>query len=285
MTSSDILTLIGLSLATLGAILLAYDVVYGPGKRFQAGNLAKQLRNLRSTRRFVQGSIKASKGFTPQEIQKQLDEEEQKNGAAERELVEQNEKFLNNYELRVTMLGAYGVLLIVAGFVLQIVGLLIHPSEKKTIVVENPTISLQISQPRCIRPFDPGEDTGVQAEKAVKLLAYNLAFEMSREKLLSLVLVGSVDKQQLRKGLKTKFGSNRGLAKARATWVESKLRSLLPSMPSNVVILTAGPTIEATTPQAKEQDRYVAIYSIWDQTLNPEFLGADQAEPQFVCRP
>src|SRR5437879_1439177 len=92
MATSDILTLIGLGLGTVGGIMLAYDVVYGPGKRFQANNLKTQLRLWREMRTFVQNSIKSTKAHPLEEIQKELEKEEQDNGPKEHELVKQNEE-------------------------------------------------------------------------------------------------------------------------------------------------------------------------------------------------
>jgi hypothetical protein len=105
---------------------------------------------------------------------------------------------------------------------------------------------------------------------------------MSHGQLLALVLVGSVDNQPLRGDLKVKFKSNRGLAEARALWVEGRLHSLLPALPPKTVILASGPSIEATTPEAKQQDRHVAVYAIGG--LSPKPPAAEHLESQLSCR-
>ena len=58
MPASDIVNIVGLGLGTVGAVLLAYDVVYGPGKQFQASNFKTQLEVLKSTRKLARDTIK-----------------------------------------------------------------------------------------------------------------------------------------------------------------------------------------------------------------------------------
>lgn len=128
MTPSDLWTLIGLGLGTIGAVLLAYDVVYGAGNRFRASVLKTQLETLRSTRKFTRGVIEGmpKPPWTPAEIKQQLDKEEGEWGPRERELAEKAANIRPRYEDRVVTFGAYGVLMIVGGFLLQIVGLLLR---------------------------------------------------------------------------------------------------------------------------------------------------------------
>jgi uncharacterized membrane protein len=133
MTLSDIVTLVGLAIGTVGAIFLAYDVVYGPGKAFQANVINTKLQNMREFRALNQRGIRnyPQPPYTPQEIQEFLEKEEQDWGPQERDLVKQDSEFMDRYENRVVTLGAFGVLLIVAGFLLQIAGLVIHACRKK----------------------------------------------------------------------------------------------------------------------------------------------------------
>ena len=128
MTPSDILNLIGLGLGTIGAVLLAYDVVYGPGKRWQAEVARTQLSNLRNLRAHLRESTKTlpCPPYTDGEIQKLLAAEEMKWGPQENALATKDASFLPEYESSVVTLGAYGVGLIVLSFVLQFVGVLIH---------------------------------------------------------------------------------------------------------------------------------------------------------------
>ena len=132
MNTSDIWTLVGLCLGTIGALLLAYDVVYGAGHRFRASNFKTQLEMLRGTRKFSRDAIKGlpESLYTAEEIKRQLDEEEREWGSKEADLVQKVNNFYNQYEDHVVTLGALGVMLIVSGFVLQIVGLIVHTTGK-----------------------------------------------------------------------------------------------------------------------------------------------------------
>ena len=130
MMASDIWTLVGLSLGTLGAVFLAYEVVFGQGNRFQAESIRHKLEGLKNTRTYVQASIKAlpQPPYNPAEIKKLLDDEAREWGPDETKLTEQDKGFYESFENRVVTLGAGGVVLIVFGFALQIVGLLLHAS-------------------------------------------------------------------------------------------------------------------------------------------------------------
>lgn len=128
MESSDIWNLIGLCLGTIGAVFLAYDVIYGAGKRFKSSNLKTQLENLRKNRKLVQDILKSlpQPPWTAIEIAKQLNDEETKWGPQETALDQEVKTFYDQYEDRVVTFGAFGVLLLVIGFALQIVGLVVH---------------------------------------------------------------------------------------------------------------------------------------------------------------
>lgn len=127
MTSSDIVNIVGLGLGTIGAVLLAYDVVYGPGKRFQASNLKTQLEVLKGTRKLSQDTINnLPANWTKEQKQEQLDKEEADWGPEQRDLQKKVDTFYTKYEGRVVTLGAYGVMLIVTAFLLQIVGVVLH---------------------------------------------------------------------------------------------------------------------------------------------------------------
>jgi hypothetical protein len=128
MSTSDIWNLLGLSVATIGAVLLAYDVVYGAGKRFKAEALKTQLANLQKTRNYLQENIKGlpQPPWKRTEIDAQLAAENSKWDPEEQRLVHEVATFYPNYEDRVVTFGAYGVILIVLGFLFQIVGLIFH---------------------------------------------------------------------------------------------------------------------------------------------------------------
>jgi|SRR6185312_17028312 len=127
MDLSDGLTLAGLSLGTIGAVLLAYDVVYGPGKRWQASIIKGKLEQLQGFRKLIRSRTEAlpRPPYTEQDIQKLLEEQDAKWGPEEAALKQQNEIFLDRYESRVVNLGAVGVILIVLSFAVQIGGVLV----------------------------------------------------------------------------------------------------------------------------------------------------------------
>jgi len=290
MAWSDILTLFGLVLGTVGAIVLTYDLFYKPGANFQATVIKTKLENLRQFRAEVRERINKypQPPYTPAEIQQFLQDEEKEWEPRERELAKQDAEFQDKYDQHVQKLGGYGVLLIVLGFILQIAGILVHAKEEKekesahheeTHRTAPHHTDLQFARPFCVQPFPSGEDRGVDAESSVRRLADNLGGEMSRNRLMSLIFVGSVDKQPLRREQAIKFKSNRGLAKARAVWVKEKLRTLLPTFPSKLVVLAAGPTIEAKTQDAKQLDRFVAVYPVWED----ETIKTAEVEREFNC--
>jgi hypothetical protein len=279
MAMSDFLTLVGLVIGTVGAIVLTYDLFYKPGANFQAEVIKNKLQNMREFRAEIRAKMRAypQPPYTPAEIQKFLDEEEAEWGTRERDLAQQDAEFLHKYEGRVQKLGGYGVLLIVIGFVFQIAGILVHSKEEKSKESrshnedgrghqpETHNADLRFSHPRCVQPFPPGEDQSNPAETTIKTIAATMRDEVTHNHLMSVVFVGSVDKQPLSPEQRKKFKSNRGLAEARAVWVEERLRSFLPALPSNVVVLTSGPSVEAKTKSEKELDRFVAIYPVWQQ--------------------
>lgn len=146
--SSDVWTFSGLCLGTIGAVLLAYEVVYGPGKRFQATVFKTQLETLRQSRKYWRDSLK---GFLPEERQKYLDEEEQQFGPQERELAKKVEEDYSRFEDRVVTLGAWGVILIVLAFLLQIVGLGVHAYEQAHLTTAPVLSSARFVAPAFVR--------------------------------------------------------------------------------------------------------------------------------------
>src|ERR1051325_9473815 len=113
MAPSDITNLIGLSLGTLGGVLLSYDVIYGAGKRFQASNFKTQLEVLKGTRKVSQDVIKnLPTNWTETQKREELAKEEAEWGPQEVDLQRKVDTFYKKYEGNVVTLGAYGVILI-----------------------------------------------------------------------------------------------------------------------------------------------------------------------------
>lgn len=285
MTIADIVTIIGLALGTYGGYLLAIDPLYRAGARWRLQNLRTQLDNFRTFRRNQQRDIRAlaQPPYTPQEIHEELDKEERDNLPKEQKCIADIDGFMDDFEKEVHVKGERGMKLIVLAFVLQIVGVLLQAIFKeKPKPVENPIHAEQtkvpvFAAPLCIGPFDPGKDRGPGPEQAVKLISYRLNGELPQHRLLSVFVMGSVDKQPLSPEAKKKFGSNRGLAGARASWVEGQLGDLLRAPPDRFLILSSGPTIEAKTTKDREQDRFVEIYPVWEEAGS--HAGENKASP------
>jgi hypothetical protein len=124
-----LLSLAGLALGAFGAFLLAFDVVWGPGKRWKAASLKNQLETLRSTRKFVRDATTnlPHPPWTEAEIERLLQQEEDEWGAKERALATQSANFLPRYEGRVVTMGAVGIILIGVSFILQFFGSWLAP--------------------------------------------------------------------------------------------------------------------------------------------------------------
>jgi hypothetical protein len=273
MTIADYIILVGLSLGTIGALLLAFDPMFRLGTQGQIAKKEASLENVRKGRKATQDGWKkllepkpANEAYIRMEIEKEREEGDKEERRLESELKGYKEK----YEKEVFVKGWLGVRLICAAFVLQGIGVWMQSKkeaqadERGTHVHSIPSAASPLDIPRCIGPFKPGNDRGSEAEKAAKLIAGKLKEEMSQRHLVSLLVLGSVDKQPLRESVKRKFVSNRGLAEARASWVEGKLQDLLQVHWPNVVIVSSGPTIEAKNAEERERDRFVEVYPVWE---------------------
>jgi hypothetical protein len=288
---SDILALMGLVLGTVGGIALAYDVFFKSGAKFQESVAYKRLQTHRQFRANQQATIKATNA-SPAEIQKDLDKEEADNAPNEQRLEKDALESIDKYEERVRKIGGWGVLLIVIGFGCQIAGIICHAIEEQRRDTnshnqrgrgqEQPHVTdLRFSRPQCVQPFPSGEDRATDAENRLKILADRMRSEMSHNRLMSVVFVGSVDKEPLSPAERKKFKTNLGLAEARAKWVEERLRLFLPALPAKVVALASGPRVEARTREEKELDRFVAIYFVWEHETSK--MVEELTEPGFTC--
>jgi len=117
-----------------------------------------------------------------------------------------------------------------------------------------------------VGPFVPGVPSGgVELTQRILTLADDFNRTMQGRQPVLLVLVGSADKRPLRDDKERRFGSNAGLAQARAKWVESILVPKLSAKPLTTIVLDAGPSItgeSALSDAALEADRVVRVYAI-----------------------
>jgi hypothetical protein len=159
-------------------------------------------------------------------------------------------EYPEKYEKKVYVLAVVGTWLLVLAFAVQVIGVYLQARERKEAVRVQPQIESQQYEPppgdipMCVGPFKQGE------------------------------VLGSVDKTPLRASLIKKYGSNRGLAEARAIWVETRMEGLLRVHPPSTVIFSSGPTIEAKNGKDRERDRFVEVHEVWGSVAQRESATA-----------
>jgi hypothetical protein len=118
------LLLVGLLLATVAGILLAYDGIHGAGARFQAEVLITGLRSFRAFRADLQDSIRnlPSPPWTEEEKKDQLTQEEKTWGPQEKDLADRAGTIDDKYKSRVEVFALRGIYMLVGAFVLQLAG-------------------------------------------------------------------------------------------------------------------------------------------------------------------
>ena len=108
----------------------------------------------------------------------------------------------------------------------------------------------------------------IKLDEKIRALAKNLNDGTQRGKSLQgLILVGSVDKRPLSPALARNFGSNTGLAQARAEWVRNAIvnEKALSPMPKTILTLSSGPAHigHDLLPKDLAEDRSVRVCAIW----------------------
>jgi len=101
----------------------------------------------------------------------------------------------------------------------------------------------------CVGPFVVGESNRLEpspvASDAISCIdtasLVHLVTRACGDPKCLIVLVGSADKHPLTGKLEAEFGSNEGLARARAEWVRGQFASALPIDSNRFLVLTAGP--------------------------------------------
>ena len=134
------------------------------------------------------------------------------------------------------------------------------------------TASRQMWKPAaCIGPFASGKSN--QLEQTVSVSEWIRCGDISSSARLirdsceqkdrcQVMLVGSADKRPLRRDLEIEFGSNEGLARARAEWVREQFMYALSLDPNRFLVLTVGPREHDVTRVSAELqlDRSVQVY-------------------------
>lgn len=86
-----------------------------------------------------------------------------------------------------------------------------------------------------------------------------------KQRLLGLILVGSADIRELKPPLTHSFGSNAGLAQARAEWVRIAIGNSMSPKPKTILTLSSGPAHVGLDPLPENlaKDRSVRVCAIW----------------------
>jgi hypothetical protein len=126
-------------------------------------------------------------------------------------------------------------------------------------------------KPFKVGPFAAGEVVLEHDNTGVRALLDRLIASGDHRALIALMLIGSADKTPLLPELAQRYGSNAGLAQARAEWVKSQLleadatHQLDLDGPAKIATLTAGPSQVGLTIPATDLalDRAVRVCAIW----------------------
>jgi len=135
----------------------------------------------------------------------------------------------------------------------------------------------------CIGPFDPGEwhAPHLPANRNqevpchwidVRTVSTQLK-KLRRSPPSLLLFLGSADKTRMRRGLRSNFGSNQALARARANWVSEEVlnsANFPPGSTPKSLILTVGPGEHGhkLSTDQMENDRSVAVFAFWLRELH-----------------
>ncbi|HEV8714456.1 MAG TPA: hypothetical protein VGX03_16715 [Candidatus Binatia bacterium] len=142
MATADILAILGLVLNLIAAILLAYDVIYGPGARFQAGMARLRLANARQWREEHERNTRAlpTPPYSPEESERILRDEIPPLRAREQE-EEVRLKGYEAHEARAQMWALVALGLLFLGFALQLVSTVIQAVGSRNLPVRPATTS------------------------------------------------------------------------------------------------------------------------------------------------
>jgi hypothetical protein len=122
----DIFLLVGLALATVGGILLAYDGLHGAGAQFQAQVSATKLENFLAFRAESQAFIRGlPEQYSKEKKEALLTEEKEKYEPQQQQLARNAGSIDSTYKDKVVGITLRGIRLLIAAFVLQFIGTLI----------------------------------------------------------------------------------------------------------------------------------------------------------------
>jgi hypothetical protein len=122
-----LITTIGLTFDIVGVILVAYDLFWGPGNKFQTEVLKTQLK----TEIFLHKSILSDYSQLSQSIGESraaphINQENDRHGTAKKKLMNLIKERQSEYPNRVRLWGFRGLILVVIGFILQMLGTVLN---------------------------------------------------------------------------------------------------------------------------------------------------------------
>lgn len=111
----------------------------------------------------------------------------------------------------------------------------------------------------------PDEKLLTKLKKDIEILVGKLIKNHLGQRPLGLILVGSADKRELTPPLFHFFGSNAGLAQARAEWVRKAIENSMNPKPKTILTLSSGPAHVGLDPLPEDlaKDRSVRVCAIW----------------------
>lgn len=168
------------------------------------------------------------------------------------------------HRLRTALLGL--AVVVVAGTIIALVGLLLIVLSRRDATQPPQVTTTSLRLEGIVGPFVSARYDTLQVSGADTLASLKRSIERfsGSEQLTSLVLVGSADKRALGPTATRIFGSNVGLAQARAEWVREELLS--PGRTGiTSITLVRGPTLFASSAsEMLRDDRSVAVWGLWN---------------------
>lgn len=120
---SKLITVIGLTFDITGVILLAYDIILSPGNKFQTEVLKTKLKNeILVHKSILSGYSRLLKSIGESRAAPYINKENDRHGALKKELMNSIKETQSEYPNRVRLWGFRGLILLVVGFILQLLG-------------------------------------------------------------------------------------------------------------------------------------------------------------------
>ncbi|MEX2592363.1 MAG: hypothetical protein WD426_06285 [Anditalea sp.] len=128
-----------------------------------------------------------------------------------------------------------------------------------------------------VTKFKEGTSDQDYDTKQFKEIAKNIK---NRSDIAGLLVIGEVDKRELKDGVKKQFGSNLSLARARAEYIKTRLSKIV--LPKNIPMITFGRGAYHTSLNDKksdqDQDRQVVVYAITNNIKKIKTPLAEEVE-------